>query len=133
MPPEYTKVLQNLVKQYGGKIEKDTPSYYINYHNVKKKREELQKKWDAFVEQYAKYKEKYKKWFADKPSRDGFVLDLSEEPMYILGRDISVTKEQITVIERSHSRPVKSMLVLRHPITVEMVTILDMQTNVKRL
>ena len=124
MPPAFSQVLKKMIKHYGGKNEEDIPCSYSGCCNIKEKRKELLTKWDAFVTQFAKYKEKHEKWLASKPTRNGFVTELSEEPLYILDKDISVTKEQIDVIERSGVG--KSTIVMRHPITEEMVTILEM-------
>ena len=122
MPPAYPQVLHILTKHYGGKNEMKAAFKYPCV-DFAEKRKELQTKWDKFVANFKKYKEKYMRWFAAKPKRTMLVSELSDKILYFDGEH-RWTKESIEFIERS--QPIKSTIQLRHPITEEMVTVLDM-------
>ena len=123
MPPSMTQKLKSLIRRFGGK---DTTNCGYLYTKLEfaAKRKELQTAWDAFVKSYETYKTKYEQWFAQKPKRSGFVSELSGEFLYVLDKGMVVSKESVELIERS--QPMKSIIRLYHPMTGELVVILDM-------
>jgi hypothetical protein len=123
MPPSKTQKLKSLIKRFGGK--KDTNCGYLYAEEkFKAKRKELQTAWDAFVKSYETYKAKYVQWFAQKPKRSGFTSELSSEFLYVLEKGMIIPKESIERIEQF--QPMKSTIRLYHPLTEELIVLLDM-------
>jgi len=122
IPPPKTQKLQSLIKRFGGKNDTNC-GYRYTQAEFDAKRKELQAAWDAFVKKFEKHGIKYKRWFAEKPMRSGFVEELSGEFLYVLDKGVAVSKESLETIERLQPRT--SRIELYHPMTGELVVVLD--------
>jgi hypothetical protein len=120
MFPEFPKVLNGLIRKYGGEEKK----HHYAGEIYKAKRAELLKKWDAYVAKCVDYAKKYKEWFAMKPKSDGFSMELKAGAVYLLGKGVSTTKTQIDFL--AQSQPMNSKIERYHPITGEMVMFFEM-------
>lgn len=126
LPPVMSNVLKDLIKHYHGK---KLPSTMLSSYRkeIEQKREELRKQWDIFVKRYADYKAKYTQWYLDRPNRPASLFVLDERVRYLLGKGLTITLEQAEAIARCGK--LKSKIVLRHPLTEKMVTILDINIS----
>jgi hypothetical protein len=85
-------------------------------------RKERQKEWDTFVEQCLQYKERYLKWFSEKPVKTGLPFALSDKSLYCFdGHEL--TKESIERIEQTQM--MKSCIRIYPPFGEELVTVLE--------
>jgi hypothetical protein len=123
MPPPMTQKLKSLMRRFGGK-DVTNGGYLYTKEQFKAKRKELQTAWDAFVKSYETHKTKYERWFAKKPERSGIMSELADNVLYLWGKDCSFTKTQIARLEQIQPRT--SKIELYHPMTRELVVILDM-------
>ena len=128
------KYYKNLIRWYYKQpsripsMPKQLKSFIANNHPqpmgwvTPETKEDRQKEWDSFVEQCQQYKERYLKWFSEKPTNSGLPFTLSDKSLYCLdGHEL--TKESIERMEQIQR--MKSCIRIYPPFGEELVTVLE--------